>query len=57
MKENNHEQANETKHPAEEKANNPRAKNDHDNNLNRDEIQDKVGFNSIKNADNEGKEN
>jgi len=57
MKENNHEKENEPQHPAEEKVNNPRSKNDQDNNLNRDEIQDRVGFNSIKNADNEGKEN
>ena len=45
------------KHPAEEKVNNPRSKHDQENNLNRNEILDRVGNHSIKNADNEGKEN
>jgi len=44
-------------HPVEEKANNTRSKYDYDNNMNREEIQDRVGQNSFKNADNEGKEN
>lgn len=44
-------------HPAEEKASNSRSQFDRDNNMNREEIQDRVGQNSFKNADNEGKEN
>ncbi|WP_075617729.1 hypothetical protein [Paenisporosarcina indica] len=44
-------------HPAEEKASNTRSQYDQDNNMNREEIQDRVGQNSYKNADNEGKEN
>ena len=45
------------KHPAQEEANNPRSKHDHDNNMNRNEIRERAGKQSYQNADNEGKEN
>lgn len=51
------EESEKQKHPAEEKAGNTRSQYDHDNNMNRDEIRDRVGQHSISNADNEGKEN
>ena len=44
-------------HPAQEEPNNTRSKHDHDNNMNRNEIRERVGKQSYQNADNEGKEN